>query len=207
MQVRFTAETNRAMDGEIAFYDNLYSDYPLKWDAPWRDAAAYVALSKYIQNPEKFIDIGCGNGHTIRYFMSFWDDTKYYGLDYSNEAIRVARYRVPDATFICEPFIGSSAPKCDVSTVMGVAEHFHDLPEFFEKLHDCADLVYLESPNCLEYSDSEDEGFRQTHEGNDQVEWHLRRETWEDHITNAGWEILESIKGDMVTTEFIWVLK
>ena len=139
--------------------------------------------------------------------MSFWDDTKYYGLDYSNEAIRVARYRVPDATFICEPFIGSSAPKCDVATVMGVAEHFHDLPEFFEKLHDYADLVYLESPNCLEYSDSDKEGFRQTHEGSDQIEWHLRRETWEDHIANAGWEILESIRGATPATEFIWVLK
>jgi SAM-dependent methyltransferase len=190
---------------EVEFYNKIYSDNPLVWDAPQRDAQAYIALSRHIDKPDTLLDIGCGNGHTIRYLMYFWKDTAYCGIDYSDEAIRVAKYRVPEADFYCTSFEEFPEELFDVVTVMGVAEHFYDLPLFFSRLRKFSKLAYIECPNCLATSDSCEEGYRRG--GSDQMEWHLRKETWEGIIKDAGWQITDSIKGEIPAVEFIWVMK
>ena len=188
-------------------YNEIYHARPTMWNMPYRDVFAFDALAKHTQNPGSLLDIGCGNGHTIRYISARWNDTVCYGIDLSEEAIEIAREDVPHAMFTCGAYEYAELPYCDVVLIMGVLEHFLDLDDALSQLKMSGDLIYVECPNCLEYSDSKEEGFRKTYKGTGQVEWHFRRETWEKHITDAGLEIVEAINGPTVTTEFVWILK
>ena len=193
---------------EVELYNKIYTDDPHKWATDTtRNMIAFSVLAEYANEPEMFLDIGCGNGHTIEYFNKRWMNTEYYGLDLSDVAVDLARERVPDAMFACGTFEDAQLPYCDVVIIMGVLEHFENLDVALQHLKISGDLIYVECPNCLGYSESQEEGFRQTHEGAGQVEWHLNRNTWEKHITNAGFKMLGRVKGHSQSIEFIWVLK
>ena len=104
----------------------------------------------------------------------------------------------------------------DTIVIMGVLEHFEDIPATLKKIRSLLTLtglpandgfVYVESPNCLAYSEDKTEGFRQTFNGSGQTEWHLARTSWEKMILDAEFTILRSIIGSNPFVEFIWVLK
>ena len=195
------------MDERIGFYNKIYSDKPDKWDLDWRDKFAFYVLQRHTEEPESLLDIGCGNGHTIEFFNKRWPATTYYGVDLSDEAIRIAKERVPNAFFSCDTFEEFVCyPPRDVVVLMGVAEHFENLVPSLRRLKEFGKLIYIESPNCLAYSGKE-EGFRRTDNVLGQPEWHLKRSTWEQKIGFAGLEIVESYPGLAPTTEFIWMLK
>jgi len=156
------------------------------------------------------LDIGCGNGHTIQYFKKHWPNTLYYGVDLSPVAIELAKERVPDAEFIAGDYKELTL-HCDLVTVMGVAEHFENLVDGLKSLKEYGNLIYLEVPDCLwmgklNGSPNNEEGFRETFKGGLQVEWHLKRRTWEERIRMAGLEIVEYSAGSDAF-EFVWVLK
>ena len=65
--------------------------------------------------------------------------------------------------------------------------------------------VLMDPAKRREYD--EDLRFRETHRGSGQMEWHLKRTTWEKHIKGAGLEIVESYRGPTPETLFVWVLK
>ena len=154
------------------------------------------------------MDYGCGNGHMLAYIRDFAPENYYYGLDISEVALRLAKAKVKEGTFFTE--LPDDDVKYDIIIIMGTAEHLEDpqatLLEISKSLADNG-IIYLEVPNCLSYSDSNIEGFRKTNQGSDQVEWHLKRSSWENIINYAGLEIIENIKGPSPTYEFIWVLK
>ena len=197
------------MVNDREFYNEIYTENPQKWESVLRDIIAFGTTSKYASSPKMMLDIGCGNGHTIGYFADRWVDTEYVGIDLSDVAIAVARMRVPKATFtrssLEDWYLGWK--DVDVIIVMGVAEHFEDLSGSLAILKSLGAIVYLEVPNCLFMSGSDKEGFRKTKDGADQKEWHLRRETWESHLVEADFEIVESVTGPLRTYEFIWVIK
>lgn len=195
------------MVDEVELYNKIYTADPHKWAAEWRNMGAFTTIAAHTNEPAMLLDVGCGNGHTIEYFNKRWKNTEYYGLDLSDVAVDLARKRVPDAMFACGTFEDAQLPYCDVVIIMGVLEHFEDLDGALQNLKISGDLIYVECPNCLSYSNNKTEGFRTTHEGAGQIEWHLRRSTWEQHITDAGFEIVEFIVGFNAPTEFIWALK
>jgi trans-aconitate methyltransferase len=189
------------------FYNEIYLKNPHKWSNIERDFVAFRMLNARIKNPGSFMDIGCGNGHTIAFFHSQWYDTKYTGVDISDVALEIARKRTPSAVFCPRIPPGQT---WDVITIMGVVEHLnnpgHELASI-RKLLAPSGLIYLEAPNCLAYSSNEAEGFRQTDNGADQKEWHLKRETWENIIKDAGYDILGGYSGPISAWEFIWILR
>lgn len=201
------------MDAKVEFYNKIYSDKPDKWDLDWRDRFAFYVLSRHTKAPNTFLDIGCGNGHTIEYFKKKWSDTTYYGIDLSDEAIKLAEQRVPEANFYCTTYEDALTPPpfCDVVVLMGVAEHFEDLVPSLRGLKKFGKLIYIESPDCLTrgilLGSTKEEGFRETHEGAGQMEWHLKKSTWEEKIKFAGLEIVQFYPGEPYSSSFIWVLQ
>ena len=189
------------------FYDMLYLTNPRKWEDEGRDKFTFEQVQEY--KPESVIDIGCGNGHTLRYFRKEWPDAKYYGIDLSSEATWLANHYMPEGEYFTGDFLEmhQDLPYCDMAICLGTGEHFYEGVEFLRLLGNRADIVYLEVPNCLAYSDSHEEGWRETTGGSEQVEWHIRRETWEQRIESAGLEIVKSIQGPTKPTEFCWILK
>ena len=200
------------MDGRIELYNKIYSDKPDKWNLKHRNQFAYYVLQRHIDEPETFLDIGCGNGHTIEFFSKIWPSTIYTGIDLSDEAIRLCGERTVDAEFICTTYEELDLPIFDVVIVMGVAEHFEDLIPSLRRLKEFGKLIYIEVPNCLlaakiNGSPNLEEGYRKTFYGAEQMEWHLKRSTWEQQIRFAGLEIVESYPGPDLGTEFVWMLK
>lgn len=196
-------------------YNRFYRKKPTKWTSDERNQFAKDVIDNYLDGnqPELLLDIGCGNGHTISYLTARWSQTRFYGLDLSDEAIRIANERkLKKATFITG-FLGEVEfqTRFDVIVVMGVAEHFEDPVAGLKQVKSLllpGGIVYLEVPNCIAYPESEPvEGFRRLNVGSRQVEWHLYRESWEKIITDAGFRIVRSIVGPRVQTEFIWVVK
>jgi len=191
-------------------YDKFYTDNPEKWADSKRNVFAYGILKKHFEEPPRsFIDIGCGNGHTIQYFSKIWPGAKAYGLDLSPVAINLAKRKVPQGEFIISNLEDcSEPPTCDLVMSLGVFEHFENINVSLKKLKQfVGNLMYVEVPNCIGYSGSEKkEGYRRLNRGNRQMEWHLYRETWEKFFRNNGYRIVDNIFGPSVYTEFIWVL-
>ena len=173
------------------FYDQVYQDNPDKWNTWYRDKFAYETISPFLFHPNSFVDIGCGNGHTLAYLKSKIPDAKYFGIDSSPGAIEIAKARYPGIEFICGYLGTGKVPLCHIGLCMGVLEHVENIVPALKLLLNHANIVYLEVPDNLLGSD--DEGYRVSPGG--QYEWFLKRETWERYIDNADIEIMEARKG------------
>lgn len=196
------------------FYDDMYKGNPRKWECEDYDKLAFDILEKYYvwETPASLLDVGCGNGHTLEYFAKRWPLTEFTGLDISGEAIRLAQLRLPATHFINKSLREATFPdNYDCIILLGVAEHFEDLHNNLRYLRSLLNedgICYLECPNCIAYPESEHiEGFRKTAVGTRQEEWHLFRPTWERYISEAGFEIVQSLNGLNQQTEFVWVVK
>jgi SAM-dependent methyltransferase len=196
------------------FYDRLYKANPHKWEMEIYDQLAFQTLSGYFggSRPKNLLDVGCGNGHTLRYFADRWPEVVYTGLDISNEAIQLAHKRVPGASFFCGALEDTVMPKkydCIIS--LGVVEHFDDLAKSLKKIRRMLakkGICYIEVPNCIAYPESiHEEGYRETNVGSRQEEWHLFRPTWELIIAEAGFEIVSSLEGINLQSEFVWLVR
>jgi len=197
-----------------AEYDRFYRIKPEKWTSIDRNEFARKTIEEYfeISLPKTFLDIGCGNGHTIAYLKDFWQKTTFYGFDLSSVAIETARAKLPGVDLRVGFLDEMSYPlKFDCICLLGVAEHFIDLVKSLEQVNALLSgngIVYLESPNCLAYEGSTpEEGFRRVNFGNRQMEWHLTRRSWIDKIKAAGFDIAASIIGPTPQTEFIFILE
>lgn len=195
------------MTNAAEFYDAIYREKPDKWADNMRNSFAFGALSEMINNPGSMLDVGCGCGHTLEYFRYRWRDTQYMGVDISPVALELAKERLPEAEF------SRALPqlrKFDVITIMGVAEHFRSPSSELQNIGSMlapGGYMYLEAPNCIAYSPDKTEGFRQTHAGGGQSEWHWHRDTWKAAIKKADLDILRNYNGYQVTWQFVWVLK
>ena len=196
---------------QVEFYNNIYRQNPYKWSVNTaRDEAAFFLLEAALNGkPKSVLDIGCGNGHTLVYLHSKWPEAEYTGVDISDVALEICKVRLPKGEFYQE-IPRSSRRKWDVILIMGVAEHFSApsgyLSAIGERLNQNG-FIYLEVPNCIAYSPDKSEGFRKTHEGSDQEEWHWRRETWEKAIDASGLAIVKRYSGHDPEWQYIWILK
>lgn len=195
------------MANDAAFYNDVYLTNPGKWanGNTYRDARAFELVSKHINKPARILDFGCGNGHTLEYFHSYWSETEYTGVDISEVALRIAQWHMPDALFATE----LPEEEWDVILSLGVIEHFID-PEVQLRLlgrHLApGGHMYIEEPDCLAYSEDKSEGFRVTNGGSGQKEWHWKRETWDNTIRKAGF-VIEEYMDVPDDNKFIWVLR
>jgi 2-polyprenyl-3-methyl-5-hydroxy-6-metoxy-1,4-benzoquinol methylase len=191
-------------------YNKFYRRNPNKWSSDKRDEFTYQALLTFLgRAPKSLIDIGCGNGHTLAYLHKHWPETKYTGLDLSSEAIRIARKKAPFATLIQGFLDQEDLNEYQVVCCLGVAEHFEYIVPNLVLIKDLITrngVAYIEVPNCIGYPTSEPvEGFRRLNIGSHQTEWHLFRPTWEQHLSNAGLEIVQALDGP--NAEFIWFVR
>ena len=195
-------------------YDRFYRRKPQKWTSDERNEYARKQIEEYLEGdlPKSFLDVGCGNGHTIKYLSQYWTNTKFYGFDLSPVAIETAKTAVPDAHFQTS-FLdeASYSMQFHVVALLGVIEHIEDIQAglaHIKSLMAKNGIVYIEAPNCLAYEGSTpEESYRRVNFGNRQMEWHLKRATWINHFERAGMKVAASIYGTTPQTEFIFILE
>jgi SAM-dependent methyltransferase len=115
---------------EIArFYDDLYESRPNAWEdlvGRGTEFITYVSSLVHSTNPERYLDIGCGQG----FLLSAVSAPEKFGMDISRKAVEAARLRANAKLIqgIAEelPF---PAGYFDVVTGIGVMEHFIDSPK------------------------------------------------------------------------------
>ena len=164
-------------------------------------------LGRY-PTPDTLIDVGCGNGHTLEAVQRCYPGTRLYAMDISHQALALIHDKVRGVNTV-QSFVDQSSLDIQFTWVlcMGVAEHFEALIPSLERLKNLTGgYCYLEIPHCLSYSPG-DETYRRLSCGSRQWEWHLTRETWEQHLYSAGFEIIETLQGLNPAYEFVWVLK
>lgn len=190
-------------------YDFLYKANPNKWGGTDRSDFMVNALKTILPNPQTALDVGCGIGVTLETFGKHFPGTILYGIDPSNEAIRLSKEKVPHGHFTTrEEF--EDIKKFDLVFCLGVAEHVEELASFLASLKAKLNkdgICYIEVPHNLVYSKGL-ETYRRLTTKSRQLEWHLPRYVWENLLINrAGFEIIERLNGLNATWEFIWVLK
>jgi SAM-dependent methyltransferase len=196
------------LDDLVREYEAFYRDDPERWTAD--DSALCWRVSFYQPTPARVLDVGCGNGHTLAAMQAIYPSAQMYGIDLSRTALHLAAGRVPGGMFD-QSFVEGYHPdvRFDVITVVGVAEHFID-PAIgltcIARLLAEGGICYIEVPHNLAYSPGT-HSYRRLGSGSGQMEWHLERAEWERLIGNAGFTVLEALKGDSVVNEFVWVLR
>jgi len=199
--------TNASNADLVEFYDAIYRENAEKWSFALLDAIAFASIAEYTNNPEKVMDFGCGNGHTLEFFSKRWRNAKYTGIDISNVALEIARKKLPDASYYNAVPVGE---KWDLIIMMGVLEHMPDISGALEHISGLLEeggYLYIVVPNCLAYSDSKEEGFRQSSNEVGQEEWHLKRSTWEGMLMASGLKPVQAIYGPSRQDEFGWILR
>ncbi len=194
----------------ITEYDEFFTKNPGKWTGDKRNRFAAGVVTEHITNPKRILDVGCGNGHTLKHFRRVYPDANLHGLDISPVACRIASNLVKRAT-IATGFVEDFDLGCqfDLILCMGVAEHFMDIEAGFaamKRLLSKRGLLYLEIPNSLSYSSGEP-GYRRLSVGSRQMEWHLSRPVWETIIRQCGFEVVQAYTGEHPAWEFVWVLR
>jgi SAM-dependent methyltransferase len=201
----------------IREYDAYYTEDPGKWTGAKRNRFAEQVLAQCDIHPRALLDVGCGNGHTLKHFGALYPQAELYGMDLSPVACSIARQNVKGSTILNAFVEEFSEPSLyfDLILCMGVAEHFLSLRAGFRAMRNLLSkqdpkykqgLLYLEIPNCLAYSLGE-EGYRRLSCGSRQMEWHLPRERWEQIIQDTGFRIVKALTGKHPAWEFAWVLE
>ena len=124
------------------------------WDSrfsgdEWRVFPYEVLYDKYLHrksNVKTLADYGCGLGEGIEYLSKQpnFKDTKFYGLDFSSEAINKAN---PDHYFILANFNEiNEYPKVDLALVVHTLEHINKPFEFLERIKSVSREIVLAIP-------------------------------------------------------------
>ena len=201
-------------------YDNRFRKNPQMWSDHARDAFAAKVVKEHWPKAKMWgdfpirqdiLDVGCGNGHTISHFQHEFPDAMTWGLDISKEALSIADNIVKQTVLMHGELCDLSKSKYvfDVILAMGTLEHILDLPGALRDIKALLKedgICYMEIPNNLSYSTA-GKGFHELTCGSRQVEWHLTREQWEEHIRSAGLVIVSRLVGERPEWEFVWVLK
>jgi ubiquinone/menaquinone biosynthesis C-methylase UbiE len=82
--------------------EKVQKDYNLIWESfararekPWKEAEFLV--KDYAKEGEKILDFGCGAGQWYEFFKE--KKVQYFGVDFSEKLIEVAKAKYPDANF------------------------------------------------------------------------------------------------------------
>lgn len=189
-------------------YNELFKQIPDKWGNTDRATFMINALKEFVPNPATAIDVGCGNGVALERYATYSPETQLYGIDPSDEGIRLAHERVPNGIFTTAQEF-EEIKKFDLIFCLGVAEHVEDLLPFLKDLKQKVSeggYCYIEVPHNLLYSRGP-KTFRRLTSRSRQYEWHFPRNEWELYLKRAGFKLVKRLKGLRSSWEFIWILQ
>ncbi len=93
------------MDSTKKFYDDMFKNNPTRWDVPGGYHPFDFIAREFLVHAYGFnrhftlIDLGCGNGRTLKFISELPFQMDAIGYDFSTEAIKLAKINCPSAHF------------------------------------------------------------------------------------------------------------
>jgi SAM-dependent methyltransferase len=144
-----------------------------------------------------YLDVGCGNGYSVRWAAAVDPSVRAVGVDVSAEMIALARAAsaaFPNATYHCAAFPGASLPAGELDAIFSM-EVFYYLPDLGAGLREIARVL---APGgrfaCVVDFYAENEA---SHDWPEQVgvPMHLLSEAgWRDAMEQAGLRVVEQAR-------------
>jgi len=82
------------------FYENSAQSFSQTRQNPW---AGWNKLALYLKlnliNPKSLLDLGCGNGRFFGFITKLYPSINYFGVDFSESLIKIAKNLFPNTTF------------------------------------------------------------------------------------------------------------
>jgi len=103
-------------------YNLIAQDFSITREKEWKELEF---LKDLVKEGEKILDIGCGNGRLLKFFHK---NIRYFGVDFSENLIEIAKGKYPQANFL-------------VANVLNLP--FKD--NFFDKVFSIATLHHIPS--------------------------------------------------------------
>lgn len=185
-------------------YDRWYA----AGSAHWENAPGKTVLVKALEHccvstrPLRLLDIGCGSGSFLaRIQEQVSKNWKLYGVDFSAVAIEQARQEHPDFHFLCADasVLEYASNSFDIVTCYGSWEHFQNparaISEAARILTPGGWIFAMIPALGVHRTDRTDEGWYEDIEipgsMEQQMQWNLRRETWETMFVKASIQLAD----------------
>jgi SAM-dependent methyltransferase len=177
------------------FYNNLFFE---NQDETWNDAPGKLVILKYLYDnfsgfKGKYIDIGCGSGYFTNKVAEALPNLDVYGFDFSETAIEKAIVNYPLINFFVDDVHNRSWSKIgpfDIAVSYGCFEHFEKPEIALKMLSDGlkpGGLFLLMIPTLGFYrKDRDDEGWYPDFNDPPQLQWNLKRSSWEEKFSTVG---------------------
>jgi len=159
----------------------------------WRSAEAYPVFLGYL-NPlpgRKLLDVGCGTGFLLKAAAEMRLET--YGIDISDEGVKIAKQISPDSTIIAGNGENLWLPDefVDYITCIGALEHFLDIERGVNEMvrvakPDATLCIVVPNANFIYWRLKRSKGTEQQ----DINETLMSLNRWKNIFTKAGLEVL-----------------
>ena len=185
------------------YYEEIFSEGT---EEHWEKAPGKTVIIKALQHQldigkiaeeSSVIDVGCGSGFLLGRIQAEVPKNRFelQGLDFSEKAIVKAKRKYPNFHFYCEDGANThfDSGKFDVVISYGTYEHFpkpQDGVKELARLLRKGGLFFCMMPTLgVDRTDRDDEGWYEERQvpGSPirQMQWNLKRESWESFFTNA----------------------
>lgn len=108
-------------------YEKISGEFDITRKYSWQEFDGFI---KYINNGDKLVDLGCGNGRFWGYLKSIGsnksiNDIQYIGVDNSIKLIDKARENFPEAKFIVGDMLDLPMEDNSINSIVAIASLHH----------------------------------------------------------------------------------
>lgn len=124
-------------------YNLIADDFSRTREKLWGEL---IFLKNYLKDNEKVLDLGCGNGRLYDLFQEI--NVDYYGVDFSEKMIKIAKSRYPQANFQVAEAFHLPFPNNFFDKIFSIAV-FHHIPSEKFRLQFLEEAKRVLKPNGL----------------------------------------------------------
>jgi ubiquinone/menaquinone biosynthesis C-methylase UbiE len=102
-------------------YEKISDDFNVSRQYKWKEFDQYL---KYINDGDRVVDIGCGNGRFFSYVKNL-RNVKYVGIDNNKNLIRIAQKKYPEGKFVIGDMLNLPFEDKSQDVVVSIAALHH----------------------------------------------------------------------------------